>query len=360
AAAGGLKDALGVGQSGKNFPGPPGGVSGNAAADNACGPGHSIHKVGAAYSETVGSLRVTLAASDVHTNIGATRTQTIGAARVELVNGVRAESCSDKNESSAGLLVLCGGDEGEKVGGTKTFSIGGALLANAGSNVKVAAGGPAAFVGAFQKVTASSKITFNCGASSVVIDGGGITIKSPSVQVMGASVTLVKTVDQGPGGGAGGGGGGGPGSASGGGAGGGAGADGGGGGGGGGAGGPGGPGGATDEGDKRGEGADQGKKKKRPPYSPGADEPTADERKLAAAEGNSPAQREARKKVAKHGLSKQTKHYHDKDDDGNEIWPPNERPLTDKEQGAGYQHIDYSKPVQVDDEDGIVSYQDKN
>ena len=159
--AGAVKDALGMGQSGKNFPGPPGGVSGNAEADNKCGPGHSVHQVNGAYSETIGSLRATLAASTINTNIGATRTQTIGAARVEIVNGLRAEACADKSETTVGLIVIAGGDEGEAVGGTKTSNIGGALLAKVGSDCKVAAAGPAAFIGAVHKVDASGKITLS-------------------------------------------------------------------------------------------------------------------------------------------------------------------------------------------------------
>ena len=67
---------------------------------------------------------------------------------MEIVNGLRAEACADKSETAVGLIVIAGGDEGEAVGGTKTSNIGGALLAKVGSDCKVAAGGPAAFIGA--------------------------------------------------------------------------------------------------------------------------------------------------------------------------------------------------------------------
>ncbi|RLB53022.1 MAG: type VI secretion system tip protein VgrG, partial [Deltaproteobacteria bacterium] len=133
-AAGGLKDALGVGQGGKVVPGPPGGVSGNAAADNTCGPGHSVHKVTSTFDETIGSIRATIAAGDINTNVTGARTQSIGAARIEIVKGVRAESCATKTEQALGLVVIASGDEGENVAGAKTQSIGGALLAKVGSD----------------------------------------------------------------------------------------------------------------------------------------------------------------------------------------------------------------------------------
>ncbi|MBM4356720.1 MAG: type VI secretion system tip protein VgrG [Deltaproteobacteria bacterium] len=307
-AAGGLKDALGVGQSGKNFPGPPGGVSGNAAADNACGPGHSVHKVGGSYREAIGGSRITLAVAAVNTNVAATRTQSIGAAHIELVNGTRAESCTDKSESTVGLVVVAGGTEAEKVAGAKSQSVGGVLAVQAGSDAKIAAGGTASFVAALHKVTASSKLTFACGASSVTIDGGGVTIKSPMVNLVAASITLPRTVAQGPGGGAGGAGGAGPAGASGGGGGGGGAAAGGGGGGGGGGVGASGTGQDALKGDKRAAGADQSRRK--PPFArKGQPEPDAATRKLASEknvepdDGKNAARRAAREEVVDH--------YHD-------------------------------------------------
>jgi type VI secretion system secreted protein VgrG len=309
-AAGGLKDALGVGQSGKVVPGPPGGVSGNAEADNTCGPGHSIHKSTSTYAETIGSIRATIALDSINTNIGGDRTQDIGAARVELVNGTRAESCDSKTETALGLVVITGGDEAESVGGANSTMVGGAILAKVGGSAKVAAGGAALFVGALHKVDASGKITFNCGGSSVVIDGGGITMESATIRIAGASVKLTKSVAQGPGAGAGGGGGAGPGDGSGG-----AGGEGGGpGAGGGGGGGGGGPSGGTGQDaqgpDKRAGGADQGKGGRKPPGARKGDpEPHPDTRKLAAEpnanpdDGKNADRRKARQEV--------NDHYHD-------------------------------------------------
>jgi type VI secretion system secreted protein VgrG len=363
-AANAAKDALGVGKSGKNFPGPPGGISGDPKADNTCGPGHSVHQVAATYKETIGSLRATIAAGDINTNIGATRTQTIGAARIELVRGLRAEACADKTETAAGLVVVTGGDEGEDVGGTKTSNIGGALLAKVGANAQIAAGGAAAFIGALHKVDASGKITFNCGASSVVIDGGGVTIKSPMVNIAGAKISQTSTVAEGPGGGAGGGGGAGPGGATGGGGGAGGGAQGGAGGGGGGAASTGGSGQDKGAKDGRGKGADQGKGKGKRPHPEAARPPkppvTDTDRKLAASDGNSEAQRKARKRVAKDAIAKKEKHYYpDKDKSGNPVGDHKSRPLSHKEQRAEADAIDYTQPVSSDGPDGIVHHHDE-
>jgi type VI secretion system secreted protein VgrG len=52
------------------------------------------------------------------------------------------------------------------------------------------------FVGAFHKVDASSAIVLKCGGSEVVIDGGGVAIKSAAVRIMAPSVTLTQSVTE--------------------------------------------------------------------------------------------------------------------------------------------------------------------
>jgi type VI secretion system secreted protein VgrG len=204
AGAGKLGDALGLGggggdgASGGNNAGPSGAAGGNADSDNATGPGHAINECSSTHSEKVGSIKATIAASGIHTTIKGARTHNIGAARVELVAGTRAETCSaDKTEKAVGLVVISKAAEEETVGGARTTMVGGAILEKIGGSHSVSASGKAMFVGAFHKIDASGSITFKCGESEVVIDGGGIAIKTPgAVTITAPNVTLTKSVTE--------------------------------------------------------------------------------------------------------------------------------------------------------------------
>jgi type VI secretion system secreted protein VgrG len=187
----------GGGQSEANVAGPDGAVSGNAAADSATGPGHSINVCSATHAEKVGSVKATIAAGGIHTTVKGARTQSVGAARIELVGGARAETCAaDKTEKSVGLVVVSGGAEHEKVGGGRTTMVGGAILQKIGAGYTTQAGGKAAFLGAFHKVDASTAIVFRCGGSEVVIDGGGVTIKGALVTITAPEISLKGTTSE--------------------------------------------------------------------------------------------------------------------------------------------------------------------
>lgn len=203
AGAGKLGDALGLdgagggGESAANEAGPDGAVGANAGGDSAAGPGHAINVCSATHDESVGSLKVTIAAAGIHTTIKGARTHDIGAARVELVGGTRAETCSaDKTEKALGLVVISKAPESETVGGARTTMVGGAILEKIGGSHTVTAAGKAMFVGAFHKIDASGAIVFKCGGSEVVIDGGGIAIKSKLVTITAPNVTLTKAVTE--------------------------------------------------------------------------------------------------------------------------------------------------------------------
>jgi type VI secretion system secreted protein VgrG len=97
-----------------------------------------------------------------------------------------------------GLVVLSKGPESEDVGGSRSTMVGGAILEKIGGSSTVLATGKAMFVGAFHKVDASSAIVFKCGESEVVIDGGGVTIKTPgAVTITAPKITLTKTTSEG-------------------------------------------------------------------------------------------------------------------------------------------------------------------
>jgi type VI secretion system secreted protein VgrG len=196
-AALGIDGGGGGGSSAENVAGPDGAVGGNAAADSATGPGHAINVCSATHDEKVGSMKVNIAAAGIHTTIKGPRTQTIGAAHVELVGGTRAESCTtDKTEKAASLLVISKGPESETVGGARTTMVGGAVLENIGGSHMISATGKVMLVGAFHKIDASSAIVFKCGGSMVVIDGGGVAIKSKLVTITAPNITLTKLVSE--------------------------------------------------------------------------------------------------------------------------------------------------------------------
>ncbi|MDI3284254.1 type VI secretion system tip protein TssI/VgrG [Polyangium sp. 15x6] len=193
----GLDGGGGGGASGANMAGPDGAVAGNSGSDSATGPGHSINICSSTHDETVGGLKATIAAAGIHTTVNGARTQDVGAARVELVAGTRAETClADKTEKALGLAVISGAPESETVGGSRTTMVGGAVVDKIGGSHTVVATSKGMFVGAFHKVDASESIVFKCGASEVVIDGGGITIKSPLVTITAPNVKEKGNVSQ--------------------------------------------------------------------------------------------------------------------------------------------------------------------
>ena len=191
----GLGGGGGGGASGANTAGPEGAVGSNAAADSATGPGWAVTMCAAKHSEKVGSIKATIAAAGIHTTVKGARTHKVGAARVELVGGTRAESClADKTEKAVGLVVLSKAPESETVGGSRTTMVGGAILEKIAAGHAVTATGKAMFVGAFHKIDASNSIVLKCGDSEVVIDGGGVAIKSALVTITAPKVTLTSTV----------------------------------------------------------------------------------------------------------------------------------------------------------------------
>jgi type VI secretion system secreted protein VgrG len=194
----GLGGGGGGGSSAANTGGPEGAVDGNSASDNTTGPGHAVNMCSSTHEEKIGSLKVTIAANGIHTTVAGARKQDIGAARIELVVGTRAENClANKTENELGLVVLSKAPEQETVGGNRTTMVGGAILEKIGGSQKITAKGLLTLAGAFHKVEATTAIVFQCGSSSVTIDGSGVTIKSPLVTITAPKVMLKSSVAQG-------------------------------------------------------------------------------------------------------------------------------------------------------------------
>lgn len=194
----GLGGSGGGGSSAANTAGPDGAVAGNSASDSATGPGHAINICSATHTENVGSLKATIAAAGIHTTVKGARRQDVGAAHIEVVGGSRAESClADKKEKAVGLVVLSSAPEQETVGGSRTTMVGGAVLEKIGGSHVMSATGTLTLAGAFHKIDASTAIVFECGESSVVIDGSGVTIKAAAVTITASKVSLKGSVAQG-------------------------------------------------------------------------------------------------------------------------------------------------------------------
>ena len=131
----------------------------------------------------------------INTNGAGDMTQDAGAAHVEIIIGERAESADgSKTETALGLVVLSKEGESEAVTGSKTCMVGGAVVDKLKGSHSVEAGALATFIGAFHKFDAKSTITLKCGASTLVIDGGGISITSPMVTMMAGKIQLPKDV----------------------------------------------------------------------------------------------------------------------------------------------------------------------
>jgi type VI secretion system secreted protein VgrG len=74
--------------------------------------------------------------------------------------------------------------------------VGGAIVDKLKGSHAVQAGGPATFIGAFQKMEAKTSITLKCGGSEVVIDGSGITVKGALVAMLAPKIHLPKNVTE--------------------------------------------------------------------------------------------------------------------------------------------------------------------
>ena len=117
---------------------------------------------------------------------------------VKLALGDRSESVEGvKSETAVGLIVVSLADDTETVKAARGNLVGGAILEKVKGNYSVTAGAPATFVGAMHKMSANSKLTLKVGASTVVIDGSGVTIESPIVMLTGATIKHTKNVADG-------------------------------------------------------------------------------------------------------------------------------------------------------------------
>lgn len=196
-AALGLDSAGAGGESRANEAGPEGSVDGIDDEDRTKGPGHSLNKVGGDHSETVGAVRLVAALNGVMTSVGGSTTESVGAVKATMALGNIASSVEGaKTETSMGTLVISRADESEAVSGPKTCMVGGAIAEKIGGGHSVEATAPATFIGAFHKVEAQGKITFKCGASEVVVEGGGISITSPMVMLTAGKIQLTKPTNE--------------------------------------------------------------------------------------------------------------------------------------------------------------------
>lgn len=186
------------GESTANKGGAVGDVGGVSEADTATGPGHSQYKVTGPHTETVGSLKMTGALGAINLNVAVARTETVGAAHLEATLADRAESVEGaKAETAVGLIVVSLADDTETTKAARSNVVGGAMLEKTKGNHSVTDDVAATFVGAMHKLSANTKITFKVGASSVVIDGSGVTVESPIVTLTGATIKHTKNVADG-------------------------------------------------------------------------------------------------------------------------------------------------------------------
>ena len=189
----GLDGAGGGGKSMPNEVFPELDVAGIDETDREMGPGHSLNKVGGSLTETAGALKVAMAITGINTEVAGDMTQTSGVARGEGVGGDRTETVDgNKDETAVGLVVLSKGDVSEKVSGSKTCMVGGAIVDLIDGAHTVEASGPVTIIAALHKIQAKDKITFKVGGSEVVIEGGGVTFSAPIIAVLSPKIQLTK------------------------------------------------------------------------------------------------------------------------------------------------------------------------
>ncbi len=196
-AAAGIEGAGGGGASMGNAAGPAGDLAGFSESDTAAGPGYSQYTVQGTHTEQAGGNRITAAAGAIMLN-AKSETESVGAAHVEIIKGNRAESVEGaSSETEPALVLVVGGDLTHTVQGVLNTMVGGAVVETIGGNRTVEANSNVTIAAASHALTAKTKMTFKCGASSIVIDGSGITIQAPMVSIDGSSITLPKNVNDG-------------------------------------------------------------------------------------------------------------------------------------------------------------------
>ncbi len=189
----GLDGAGGGGASMPNEVFPELDVAGIDETDREQGPGHSLNKVDGSLTESAGALKVAMAITGINTEVAGDMTQTIGIGRIEGVWADRTETVDgNKDETAVGLVVLSKGDVSEKVSGSKTCMVGGAIVDLIDGAHTVEASGPATMIAALHKVEAKEKITFKVGDSEVVIEGDGVTFSAPIIAVLSPKIQLTK------------------------------------------------------------------------------------------------------------------------------------------------------------------------
>jgi type VI secretion system secreted protein VgrG len=193
----GIDGAAGGGQSQGNAAGPAGDLAGFSESDTAAGPGYSQYTVQGTTTEQAGGNRITAAAGAIMLN-AKSESESVGAAHIEIIKGNRAESVEGaSSETEPALVMVVGGDSSQVIKGALNTMVGGAVIETIGGNRTVEADGNVTIVGATHALTAQTKMTFKCGASSIVIDGSGITIQAPLVSIEGSSIDLPKNVNDG-------------------------------------------------------------------------------------------------------------------------------------------------------------------
>ncbi|MGD0678476.1 MAG: type VI secretion system tip protein TssI/VgrG [Polyangiaceae bacterium] len=187
--------AGGGGESMANAGGPSGAVRAVDETDRTKGPGHTTAKVAGTFTETVGTAKVTAAVNGIITNVAGDVNRRVGAAHLTMTYGNIDETVAGtKDEKALGLVVVAKGNESEAVSGPRTAMVGGAVFDLIKGSHVVGAEAAATFVGALHKIEAQSSITFKCGGSSITLDGSAVTMKSPSIMLLGAKQQLTKAV----------------------------------------------------------------------------------------------------------------------------------------------------------------------
>jgi type VI secretion system secreted protein VgrG len=142
-------------------------------------------------------MRIQAALMGIHTEAGGNMTETITLAKLTAAIGaINEEVGGNKSTKTLGQITFVKGDESEKSAGAMTTMVGGAVLDKIAGGYTIEAGGPATFIGAFHKLEAKTKITFTCGASTVTIDGSGVSVSSPIVAVLAGKIVLTKAVSE--------------------------------------------------------------------------------------------------------------------------------------------------------------------
>jgi type VI secretion system secreted protein VgrG len=142
-------------------------------------------QVGANHTESIGANMSQSVGANQAISVGANKTETVAIASAESVGAAKALSIGAAYQVSVGAIMnlTVAGAMLEEIGAYRLEAVGGHKEVTIGGDMDHSVSGKHVQKAQEITITAATKITLMCGASSITLDAGTITIKGPLVKI---------------------------------------------------------------------------------------------------------------------------------------------------------------------------------